>query len=153
MSSTRVSLRLRPVFEGAKEPGIFSVPAPRGKLGIFSSPTTYMEETVRTVRPRTSPHLILHQQDVFEGGRSSGAYMEEIVRRMTPRFARCSANRLCSKDKEASNFSKSQRLRGSSGSKFLQVSASILRKKDWNFSISQGLYRRGENGIFPSPRA
>jgi len=34
MSSTR----LRPVFEKAGEPGIFSVPEPRGKLGNVPSP-------------------------------------------------------------------------------------------------------------------
>jgi len=31
-------LRLRPVFEGAGEPKIFSSPEPRRKLGIFGSP-------------------------------------------------------------------------------------------------------------------
>ena len=40
----RSVLRLRPVFEGAGEPGIFSVPEPRGKLGIFVSPRAYIEE-------------------------------------------------------------------------------------------------------------
>ena len=30
---------LRPVFEGAGESGIFSIPEPRGKIGIFPSPT------------------------------------------------------------------------------------------------------------------
>ena len=29
---------MRPIFEGAGESGIFSVPEPRGKLGIFPSP-------------------------------------------------------------------------------------------------------------------
>ena len=38
-------LRLRPMFEGAREPGIFSVSEPRGKLGIFPSPRAYMDET------------------------------------------------------------------------------------------------------------
>ena len=34
---------LCPVFEGAEEPGIFSVPEPRESLGIFPSPSAYME--------------------------------------------------------------------------------------------------------------
>ena len=44
MSPPRTSLRLRPVFEGAGEPRIFSVPKPREKLGIFPSPRANMEE-------------------------------------------------------------------------------------------------------------
>ena len=32
------------VFEGAGEPGIFSVPEPRVKLGIVPNPRAYMEE-------------------------------------------------------------------------------------------------------------
>ena len=51
-----VFIRLRSVFEGAGEPGIFSVPESRGKLGIFSSLRAYMEETVKTMTSRTS-HL------------------------------------------------------------------------------------------------
>ena len=47
MSSSRTSLcsmhRLWPVFEEAEEPGIFSVPEPKGKLGIFPSPIAYIE--------------------------------------------------------------------------------------------------------------
>ena len=51
------------MFEGAGEPGIFSVP--EGNLGIFPSPRAYMEETVRRVTTRTS----LRQRAVFgEGG-------------------------------------------------------------------------------------
>ena len=41
MSSHRI--RLRPVFDGAEEPGIFSVPELGGKFGIFSSPRAYIE--------------------------------------------------------------------------------------------------------------
>ena len=63
-------LRLRPVFEGAGESGMFSVAEPRRKLGIFSSPRTYMEETVRRMKPRTSLRSVLRQQAVFEGGES-----------------------------------------------------------------------------------
>ena len=36
---------LRPVFEGAEKPGIFSVPESRRKLRIFPSLRAYMEET------------------------------------------------------------------------------------------------------------
>ena len=36
---------LRPTFEGAGEPGIFSVPEPEGKLGKFSESQNRMEET------------------------------------------------------------------------------------------------------------
>ena len=36
---------LRSVFEGAGEPGIFSDPQPREKLGTFPSPKASMEET------------------------------------------------------------------------------------------------------------
>ena len=75
MFSPRTSLRkvlcLRPVFEGAGEPGIFSVTESRGKLGIFLSPRAYMEETVRAVTSRTSLRSVLRQQAVFEGGGSS----------------------------------------------------------------------------------
>ena len=47
MSSLRISLRsvlrLRPVFEEAGEPGIFSVPdEPGEKLGVFLNPRAYM---------------------------------------------------------------------------------------------------------------
>ena len=59
-------LRLRPVFEGAGEPGISSVPGPRGKLGIFLSPGAYMEEPVRGTTPKTSLRSVLFQQVVFE---------------------------------------------------------------------------------------
>ena len=44
------------------------MPKPRRKLTIFSSPTAYTEETVRTVTPRTSLHSVLRQQIVVEGG-------------------------------------------------------------------------------------
>ena len=54
------SPRLRPVFEGARKPGIFSVPEPRRKLG---SPEAYMEETVKRVP-------VLPQQALLEGGGS-----------------------------------------------------------------------------------
>jgi len=37
------SLRLRPVFGGAEEPGISSVKEPRGKLEIFRSPRAYIK--------------------------------------------------------------------------------------------------------------
>ena len=60
--SLRSVLHLRPVFEGAGEPGIFSVPEPGAKLGIFVSPRAYMEETVRRVTSR--------QQAIFKGGGS-----------------------------------------------------------------------------------
>ena len=43
--SLRKVLRLRLVFEGAREPGIFSAPEPTGELRIFPSPKAYMEET------------------------------------------------------------------------------------------------------------
>ena len=52
MSSPRISHRsvllLRPVFEGAGEPGIFSSARiqEEAKLGIFPSPRAYMEEIV-----------------------------------------------------------------------------------------------------------
>ena len=84
MSLPRTSLcsvlRLRPVFEGAGEPTIFSVSEPRGgeteeprrKLGIFLCPGAYMEETVRTVTPCTSlGSSVLRQQAVIEGRGSS----------------------------------------------------------------------------------
>ena len=66
---------LWPVFEGAGEPGIFSVPEPRGKLGIFSNPRACMKETVRRVTPQTSLCSVLRQQAVFEKGEET-----EIVR-------------------------------------------------------------------------
>ena len=44
-TSLHLVLCLRPLFEGAAEPGIFSVPESRGTFGIFPSPRTYMEET------------------------------------------------------------------------------------------------------------
>ena len=40
------------------------------RLGIFLSPRTYMEETVRRETPNTSLRSVLHQQAVFEGGES-----------------------------------------------------------------------------------
>ena len=54
----------------------------------------------------------------------------------TPRFVRCFANRLNSKE-EASNFSKLQSLGGSLGLEFFQVPAPIKRERDRNFSMSQ----------------
>ena len=60
VSCLHLALRLRPVFEGAGEPGIFSVPEPRGKIGIFPSPGAYVEETV--------------EQTVFEGEGESGIF-------------------------------------------------------------------------------
>ena len=42
------SPRLRPVFEGAEEPGIFLVSEPRAKIGIFPSPTAYLEKDFST---------------------------------------------------------------------------------------------------------
>ena len=70
MSSPRTSLRLWPVFEKAGEPGIFSVPEPRRKLGIFPSPKTRMVETVRTVTPRlacfTANRLYLKEEERTE---------------------------------------------------------------------------------------
>ena len=57
----------RPVFEGAEEPGIFSIPEPRGKLGIFPSPRAYMKETIREVTSRNSLHSVLRQRAVFKG--------------------------------------------------------------------------------------
>ena len=44
VSCLHFALRLRPAFDGAGEPGIFSAPEPRGKLGIFPSPRAHMEE-------------------------------------------------------------------------------------------------------------
>ena len=38
-------LCLRPVFEGAGEHGIFSVPEPRGNFGILLSPRANMKRT------------------------------------------------------------------------------------------------------------
>ena len=64
------SPRLQPVFERSGEPGIFQIPEPRGKLGIFPSPRAYMEEAVRRVKSRTSLHSVLRQQAVFEKGGS-----------------------------------------------------------------------------------
>ena len=61
---------------------------PWEKLGIFPSLRTYMEKTVRTMTPRTSPPLVLHQQAKFkEEGKlriflRPTAYEEEIVRRV-----------------------------------------------------------------------
>ena len=43
VSWLRSVLRLRPVFEGAREPGVSSVPELRGKLGIFPSSRGYIE--------------------------------------------------------------------------------------------------------------
>jgi len=33
------------MFEGARKPGIFSVPEARGELGMFLSPRAYVMET------------------------------------------------------------------------------------------------------------
>ena len=43
---------LRPVFEGAGEFGIFSVPEPRRKLGIFPCPRAYIKEKAGRVTLR-----------------------------------------------------------------------------------------------------
>ena len=63
--------RLRPVFEGAGKPGIFSVTEPEGKLGIFSSPRACIEgqrsEYFQVPMPR-------RKLGIFP---SPGAYMEE----------------------------------------------------------------------------
>ena len=56
------------VFKEAGEPGIFSVPEPRKKLGIFLSPRAYTEEIISRVTSRTSLRSVLRQQAVFEGG-------------------------------------------------------------------------------------
>ena len=68
-ASPRSVLRRLAVFEGEEETGIFPSPRayiegesseflqvsePRGKLGI-SSPSAYMEDTVRTMSPRSKP--------------------------------------------------------------------------------------------------
>ena len=80
-TSLRSLLRLRPVCQGAGEPGIFQVSEPGRKFEMFPTPTaymeeealnssTYVEETVRRVTPRVSLRSVLRQQAVFEGGGS-----------------------------------------------------------------------------------
>ena len=59
---------LRPVFEGAAESRIFSVPEPRRKLGIIPNLRAYiMEVTVRRATSRNSLRSVLRQRAVFKG--------------------------------------------------------------------------------------
>jgi len=107
MSSPRSVLPLRPVFEGAGEPRMFSVPTPRKKLGIFPSPRAFIEgenlDFFQVPKPRGKLEIFV----------SSRVYMEETVRTVTLRTSLCRffANRLYLKEEEARNFPNSQSLK------------------------------------------
>ena len=63
------------------EDGFSQVPEPKGKLGIFSSPRAYTEETVRRDKLRTVVEVGGETQ-IFVSLR---AYLEEKVRRVNTR--------------------------------------------------------------------
>ena len=69
---------------------------------------------------------------------SPRVYKEETVRRVTPRFARCFANRLNSKEDEALNVSKSQSLYTG---RDIGIFPSPRAEEVWNFSTYQALHR------------
>ena len=115
------------MFEGAGEPGIFSVPERRGKHGIFPSPRAYMEGTEVWQLAQSDRNF---SQSQSLGGSSVLFQVSGPIRRrqlkewhLAPHFARCFADRFYSKEKEA-----------------------------WHFSKSKDLNRGGEIGIFSSPR-
>ena len=68
----RSVLRLRPVFDGAGEPGIFAVPEPREKFGIFrratprTLPTDYIQRRKIEILPSPRAYIEGERSEFFQ---------------------------------------------------------------------------------------